>query len=91
MAASDIPAPTQPMEPTDHLETVDYWRDNYLTAIQVGQETLTKLKTALRDVSQDMHQTSTRPCGTCAAVTKALGESFGCVAYQREQSKRHHR
>lgn len=41
-----------------------------------------QLRVALRDVSQDMHISGIRPCGTCAAVTRALGEAFGCVAYQ---------
>jgi len=38
------------------------------------------LRVAVLALSRDMHGTSTRPCATCAAVTAALGEPFGCDA-----------
>ena len=37
-----------------------------------------KLRAALRQVSKDMHERSSRPCPTCRDVTAALGEPFGC-------------
>ena len=36
----DEPAPTAPSGPTDHLDTVDYWRDLYKEAIDVGGDML---------------------------------------------------
>lgn len=39
---------------------------------------------ALTEVSQDMHNTSTRPCGTCSQVTAILGEEFGCLRMAAE-------
>lgn len=41
-----------------------------------------RLRTALRAISADMHNTSMRPCPTCEPITKVLGEPFGCYAYQ---------
>jgi hypothetical protein len=42
---------------------------------------------AVKLVSKDMHQVSNRPCPTCQAVTNALGEPFGCYAYQAKRVK----
>lgn len=33
----------EPIGPTEHLETVDYWKGLYLTAIEVGQEKMNQL------------------------------------------------
>lgn len=44
---------------------------------------------ALHAVSQDMHNTSLRPCATCGNVSKALGEPFGCVAFQERHRDPH--
>lgn len=44
MATSDVP--------TDHLETVEYWRDLYVTAVEVGQEKITAIR--------DLHAKRTR-------------------------------
>lgn len=38
----DAPAPTQAIGPTEHLHTVEYWRELYCTAIEVGQEQVDK-------------------------------------------------
>lgn len=51
-----------------------HFRENLL------QNQLIELKEAVKVLSKDMHQASERPCTTCQAITKALGESFGCVA-----------
>jgi len=40
------------------------------------------LSAAVRQLSGDMHNRSARPCHTCAAVTRALGEPFGCDAFR---------
>lgn len=34
------PAPSVPIGPTEHLNTVEYWRDLYVEAIHLGQEML---------------------------------------------------
>ena len=49
---------------------------------------LSLLKEAIKLVSLDMHTTSTRPCNTCAFVTNALGEPFGCYQFQDEIKRR---
>lgn len=36
----------------------------------------------------DGHTWSTRPCETCRTITSLIGESFGCVRYAKERSKR---
>ena len=47
-------------------------------------ETLEKQPSALveavRLLSKDMHNASSRPCPTCMVVSKVLGEPFGCEA-----------
>jgi hypothetical protein len=64
--------------PTDHLETVEYWRDLYVTAVEVGQEKITAIRSlhSSRDVSAwdgygrrvcaECHQTW--PCATIKAL-----------------------
>lgn len=36
--------PTKATGPTEHLETVEYWRDNYITAIEVGQGIINRIR-----------------------------------------------
>ena len=40
------------------------------------------LEAALDVVSKDMHSVSSRPCETCRFVSNALGQPFGCYAFQ---------
>jgi hypothetical protein len=57
-----------------------------MTTEEAGESV--ELRAALRLVSNDMHNTSTRPCNTCRQVGRALGQPFGCYAYQIELSRR---
>ncbi len=41
-----------------------------------------ELEKALSAISNDMHQVSTRPCGTCEKCSKATGSPFGCYLVQ---------
>ena len=41
-----------------------------------------ELEKALSAISNDMHQVSTRPCGTCEKCSKAMGSPFGCYMVQ---------
>lgn len=50
------------------------------TYIDNLRDELGALRDAVRLLDNDAHRTSPRPCATCAAVTKALAEPFGCVA-----------
>lgn len=43
------------------------------------------MEAALSLIEGDPHQWSTRPCGTCSAVTTLIGRPFGCVT---ERGKR---
>jgi UDP-N-acetylglucosamine transferase subunit ALG13 len=43
------------------------------------------LREALKLVSADMHCASSRPCSTCQTVSAALGEPFGCLAFQAKR------
>jgi hypothetical protein len=45
------------------------------------------LATAIRALSKDGHQYSTRPCSTCDAITSSLGEPFGCMAMAQHRAK----
>jgi hypothetical protein len=38
----------QPVGPTDHLDTVEYWKQLYLTAVEVGQEKVDAIHSALK-------------------------------------------
>lgn len=40
---------------------------------------------ALKAASADMHHPSDRLCETCQRATKALGEPFGCYAWQAKR------
>ncbi|MGD2065597.1 MAG: hypothetical protein PVI43_00320 [Candidatus Bathyarchaeota archaeon] len=42
---------------------------------------------AIKVLSVDMHTVSTRPCSTCKAMSEALGEPFGCYAYQAKRGR----
>jgi len=42
------------------------------------------LAEAVRNLGRDMHQESSRHCNTCAAVSRALGELFGCDRLRKE-------
>lgn len=57
-------------------------RDCFKALWDGTRDTAERLRAALERVSRDMHNTSMRPCGTCREVTEALGEPFGCLAYQ---------
>lgn len=48
------------------------------------------LAAAVRQLGSDRHDWGDRPCSTCAQITKALGEPFGCdkVRREREQNAR---
>ena len=46
------------------------------------------LLAAVRALSLDMHLRGTRPCTTCAAITKAISEPFGCDAFRLQIEKR---
>jgi hypothetical protein len=48
------------------------------------------LRDALALVSSDMHEAGLRPCGTCRSVSEAIGQPFGCVAYQAQRKREHH-
>lgn len=37
----------------------------------------------------DQHRWSHRPCSTCAAITKLLGQPFGCDAHRAAKCERH--
>src|SRR5882762_5004522 len=53
---SDLSGPvgdTRPIGPTEHLETVDYWKGLYLDAVKVGQEKLNQLRAELSDVRNE--------------------------------------
>lgn len=51
-----------------------------------NQETkLVALRQAVLALSIDMHEVSGRPCETCRALSKVLGEPFGCYAYQKSR------
>lgn len=40
---------------------------------------------ALELLYADPHQWSTRPCGTCRAITAMLGKKFGCDRFREEK------
>lgn len=42
---------TQPTGPTDHLDTVEYWKGLYFEAIKVGQEMATAIRQHHADIS----------------------------------------
>ncbi len=44
-----------------------------------------KLREAAKLLSTDMHYASMRPCRSCKAMTDALGEPYGCYAYQNRR------
>ena len=52
------------------------------------QDKLNRLTDALKVLSIDMHQKSTRPCATCRTVTSLLGTDFGCDAHREIVRKR---
>jgi len=45
------------------------------------------LREAVKALGRDMHERSARPCATCQALTAALGEPFGCIAWAIEKAK----
>lgn len=51
------------------------------------QDKLNRLTDALKVLSFDMHQKSTRPCPTCAPISSLLGAPFGCDAYREKVNK----
>lgn len=51
--------------------------------IKGGQVHESALKTAVDELSEDLHEYSTRPCSTCAKVSRALGRPFGCLERRR--------
>lgn len=46
------------------------------------------LREAVRVLNVDWHNRSERPCGTCRAVSAALGEPFGCEVRAIERAKK---
>lgn len=54
----------EPTGPTDHLRTVEYWKENYLTAIEVGQEKVNALRD-LRNVVRRIATALTVPERIC--------------------------
>lgn len=55
--------------PTDHLDTVDYWRELYRDSIQVGTEMLAKDRATIARLRDALFAflpgTSTPPCRHC--------------------------
>lgn len=43
---------------------------------------------ALRKLSMDMHNSSTRHCGTCKRITDLIGEPFGCDYFRAQVESR---
>lgn len=43
------------------------------------------LGAALQLLQEDPHTWSTRPCGTCGAVGRILGQPFGCTVYRQQR------
>lgn len=41
------------------------------------------LKTVGRLMSEDMHNSSMRPCATCRTISSIVGEPVGCYHYQK--------
>ncbi len=49
-------------------------------------EQLAAIRGALRGFGVDGHLYGSRPCATCAAMTAALGEPFGCDLYRQRRA-----
>ena len=45
-----------------------------------------KVRTILAAIYTDPHQWSTRPCATCAKVTRLAGAPFGCDRFRAERA-----
>jgi hypothetical protein len=60
---------------------------------EIAQATENAVRAAARMVTSsaanllyaDPHNWSTRPCGTCRAITALLGFDFGCNRYAKEK------
>ena len=52
-------------------------------AAQIAVQIL--VKPILDLIYADSHQWSSRPCGTCRAITALAGQSFGCDRYRQEK------
>ena len=46
------------------------------------------VNSVLRQLQDDPHQWSDRPCPTCCAVSAIVHKPFGCYEYQRQRAKR---
>src|SRR5882724_3648138 len=88
---SDLSGPvgdTQPAGPTEHLDTVDYWKGLYLTAVEVGQENLNQLRAELSDVRNERVALRTQldaaqlpPAGPVGDLPDAAVEAAHQAAY----------
>ena len=76
------------------IERIDHYHERMverLDGIQWSIDNAPKdlaLREAAKALGRDMHNTSTRPCATCQAMTAALGEPFGCIATAIAKAKR---
>jgi hypothetical protein len=52
------------------------------------QLVLEKIQVAMNALYSDSHSWSDRPCNTCATVTKAIGQDFGCVRRRNDPKYR---
>lgn len=46
------------------------------------------VRTVLGALQKDGHQWSTRPCGTCTAISALVGYPFGCDQFRIEKAGR---
>ena len=79
----DEPAPTAPSGPTDHLDTVDYWRDLYKEAIDVGGDMLNErraeidsLRATLAEKDRRIGELEANERIARAALIRACHDSF---------------
>lgn len=74
----------------EHATTVDEdiesLRDKYakLQSVVDGRIAVAHL------MNNDSHKFSTRPCGTCQAITVLVGEPFGCNKAAEQAKEQHH-
>ena len=47
------------------------------------------MDTVLDLLQKDAHSWSTRPCGTCKAISSIIDKPFGCYQYKIEWEARH--
>lgn len=56
-------------------------------ALELLRKRPNALAEAIKVLSEDNHDWSTRPCATCKTISAALGEPFGCYWYAKKKGE----